>query len=93
MTVPNYQGNPSRYKPNGIDDRAIRDVTQNGPQSAAYFAVAVALDALVEDIFDAKIYMALDPQTRKALRSAEKALRRAGFSLIVHATHNPEGGH
>ena len=89
MVVPSTDTNPSRYKPNPEDDRAVREATKDGPEATAYFAVATALDAL-DDVFKREegyrsIFIDLDPQTRKALRSADGALRRAGFSLVVHA--------
>ena len=89
MPVPTTDVSPNRYQPNPQDDRAIREASGDGPDATAYFSIASALDAL-DDVFGREegrrsIFIDLDPQTRKALRSADKALRRAGFSLVVHA--------
>jgi len=84
MPVPSTDGSPNRYQPNPADDRAIREATKDGPESIAYFGVASALDAL-EDSFERETFSKLNPNTRRALRSAENALRRAGFGLVVYA--------
>lgn len=99
MTVPTGGDNPNRYQPNPTDDRAILGAAPHSPfalaQSSAYLAVATALDAIEEMrretgfIPDAAPYLALDPQSRRAIRAAESALRRAAFGIVVHA--RPDG--
>lgn len=79
MPSPTWNGSPSRYQPNPTDDRAV-----TGPQSAAYLAIATALEAVTDDI-PADLYRTLSPDTRRAIRTAEHALRRAAFSLVAHA--------
>jgi hypothetical protein len=85
MPSPQWNGNPARYRPNQIDDRAV-----TGPLSDVYLRLATAIEAIEhgEDGIPGETFLALDPGTRKAIRSAENALRRAAFSVVLHA---PEG--
>ena len=82
MVVPSTDGSPSRYQPNPIDDRAV-----TGWASSVYLALASAIEE-VENIRQARF--PLDPGTRRGINTAESALRRAAFSLVVHAEHNPQ---
>jgi hypothetical protein len=83
MNTPHTNSNPNRYQINADDDRRL-----TGEDSAAYFAIATALDAL-EAQDGTGIYRetwtAMQPQARKALRSAENALRRAAWIIVIHA--------
>ena len=72
MSIPTGGDSPSRYKPNPTDDRAVDG-------SPVYLAIATAIEEV-----EAIGLVEVDPQTRKALKSAEGALRRAAFSLVVH---------
>ncbi len=77
MAIPTGGDTPSRYQPNPIDDRA----TGGGN---IYLALATAIEA-IEDIYsDPDEYTSLDKNTRKAIRSAEGALRRAAFGVVIH---------
>ena len=83
MNTPNTNCSPSRYKINGEDDRKL-----TGEDSRAYFAIASALDAL--DAQDGtgiyrETWQAMQPQARKAVRTAENALRRAAWVIVIHA--------
>lgn len=90
MPSPQWNGSPSSYQPNPIDDRLV-----TGPHRAAYFEVATALDAIEslhtrEDWTNvagepAPLMLALDKATRKALRVAESNLRRAAFLIVLHS--------
>jgi hypothetical protein len=79
MAIPTGGDIPSQYQPNPTDDRA----TGSGP---TYLAIATAIEAIesIERRDPVTMRMLLDPQTVKALRSAESALRRAAFSLVIH---------
>ena len=82
MPAPVGGDTPNRYRPNSIDDRQVTDPLQ----SSAYLAIATALGAITDDIDpDTR----LDYATRRALRTAENALRRAAWLIVVHAVHNP----
>jgi hypothetical protein len=46
---------------------------------ATYLSIATAIEE-IENLVPSR----LDPQTQRALRTAEGALRRAAFSLVIH---------
>jgi hypothetical protein len=81
MISPNWQGSPSRYEPNPIDDRAVK-----GPASSVYLALATAIEQ-IEVIRDTRrtTNLRLDPGTIRAINSAESALRRAAFGVVLHS--------
>jgi hypothetical protein len=74
---------PNRYQINADDDRRL-----TGEDSRAYFAIATALDALEAQDgtgIDAVTLSTMPPQARKAIRTAESALRRAAWIIVIHA--------
>jgi hypothetical protein len=79
MAVPQGGDVPSRYQPNPVDDRVAVDAERG----EAYRAIAAAIEE-VEGLIDGGIALT-DPKVAATLRSAESALRRAAFTLIVHA--------
>lgn len=85
MPAPTTDGNPSRYKPNPEDDRALAGT----PMSAAYLQLAIAIEAVEElrtiDDQGPRLYLMLPPASRKAVNAAESALRRAAFTLVLYA--------
>lgn len=80
MAVPAGGDIPSRYQPNPVDDRLAVDAGQG----EAYRAIASAIDE-IEGLRGEVGQELLDPAVLRPLRSAESALRRAAFALIVHA--------
>lgn len=83
MNSPHTDCSPGRYQINSDDDKKL-----TGEDSTAYFALATALDAL-EPQDGTGIYRetwrAMQPQARKAIRTAESALRRAAWIIVIHA--------
>lgn len=79
--TPHWNGTPSRYQPNPDDDRALND-GKHPLEAAAYFQLAVAIEAITEDL-DGNTYKTLHPQTRRAIRTAEHALRRAALGVVI----------
>lgn len=77
---PNGATSPSRYQPNPTDDRAV-----TGPLSSVYLALATAIEEITDNVYQSEAYRALDPGTRRAVRTADSALRRAAFSVVLHA--------
>jgi hypothetical protein len=80
MPIPTGGDTPSRYKPNPVDDRAL-----TGMASGAYLALATAIEQTEVIQADAKFWNTIDKNTQKAIRTAESALRRAAFGLVLHA--------
>lgn len=81
MPSPQWNGSPSRYQPNPIDDRAVAD---DPAAAAAYFQLAVAIEAISED-FPNELYRTMTPSVRRSIRTAENALRRAAYAVVVYA--------
>ena len=79
MPSPQWNGSPSRYEPNPIDDRKL-----SGEDSATYLALATAIEAITDDI-PADVFRALAPATQRAIGQAEHALRRAAFGVVAYA--------
>ena len=81
MPSPQWNGSPSRYQPNPADDRAVAD---DPAAAAAYFQLAVAIAAITDD-FPPELFRAMAPGTRRGVRTAEAALRRSAFSVVLYA--------
>jgi hypothetical protein len=78
MAIPTGGDNPSRYKPNAEDDRASGG-------SAIYLSLATAIEETDRIFSDGPLYASLDLQTRRNIRTADSALRRAAFLFVLHA--------
>lgn len=81
MVAPHWEGNPNRYQPNPADDRAIAGLPNT---SNVYLQLAVAIEAITDDI-PAEAWRYLNRDTRRAIRAAESALRRAALTTVMYA--------
>lgn len=84
MVSPNFTGSPNRYTPNPVDDRKL-----TGDASATYLALANAIEEVTDNIPNA-VYKDLNPSVRRSVRSAENALRRAAYGVVVYAPEPTE---
>lgn len=86
MPSPTWGGSPSTYQPNPTDDRA----TGGGD---TYRALTAAIEEVESIRADWESYRRLAPDTRRALRTAESALRRAAYGYVVYRKEEePEPG-
>lgn len=76
--IPTGGDTPSRYRPNAADDRGTGNTDM-------YRALAAAIEEIETLRAPGPAYAALDPQTRRNIRTAESALRRAAFSFVIHS--------